>query len=134
MLDAQAPEVRLVMFDVDPDRLLPDEDLAGEPRDRMPMPAAATMHRLDLPPERLPALCAFLRAAQMLGAIAQEGAKRVAGAFWAASKTRVGEAARGMTATVQGAVRTFVERLGFAASEPARASETPPKAGAERGA
>jgi hypothetical protein len=35
---------------------------------------------------------------------------------------------------VQGAVRTLVERLGVAASEPTRASDVPPKAGAERGA
>jgi hypothetical protein len=89
---------------------------------------------LVLPERRTVRRLAVSQAAQMLGAIAQDGAKRVAGAFWAASKTRVGEAARGMTATVQGAVRTFVERLGFAASEPTRATEAPPKAGAERGA
>ena len=88
---------------------------------------------LVLPERRTVRRLAVSQAAQMLGAIAQDGAKRVAGAFWAASKTRAGEAARSMTATVQGAVRTLVERLGVAASEPVRASDVPPKAGTERG-
>ena len=89
---------------------------------------------LVLPEPRTVRRVAVSQAAQMLGAIAQDGAKRVAGAFWTASKTRAGEAARGMAVTVQGAVKTLIERLGFAASESARASDAPPKAGGEHGA
>jgi hypothetical protein len=88
---------------------------------------------LVLPEPRAVRRLAVSQAAQMLGAIAQDGAKRVAGAFWAASKTRVGEAARGMTATVRSAVTTLIERLGCAASEPSRPADAPPKTGAERG-
>jgi len=88
---------------------------------------------LVLPEPRAVRRLAVSQAAQMLGAIAQDGAKRVAGAFWAASKTRVGEAARGMAVTVQEAVKAFLERLGVAASEPARPTDAPPRTGAERG-
>jgi hypothetical protein len=38
-----------------------------------------------------------------------------------------------MAVTVQEAVKAFLERLGFAASEPARPTDAPPRTGAERG-
>jgi hypothetical protein len=38
-----------------------------------------------------------------------------------------------MTATVQEAVKAFLERLGFAAGEPSRPADAPPRTGAERG-
>jgi len=88
---------------------------------------------LVLPEPRAVRRLAVSQAGQMLGAIAQDGAKRLAGALWAASKTRVGDAARGMTATAQEAVRVLVERLGVVRNRPARASDTPPIAGADHG-
>jgi hypothetical protein len=38
-----------------------------------------------------------------------------------------------MTATAQDAVKAFLERLRFAAGEPSRPADAPPRTGAERG-
>ncbi len=61
----------VVAFAVDTDQLECDEDLAGEPRDRMTVPENAARGRLDITQDRFEGLCALLRAAQMQGAMQQ---------------------------------------------------------------
>ena len=68
-VDGSAPVV--VAFAVDADRLECREDLAGEPRDRMTVPANAVRRGLDVTQDRFDGLCALLRAAQMQGAMQQ---------------------------------------------------------------
>ena len=65
---------------------------------------------LVLPERRAVRRLAVSQAAQMLGTIARDGAKRVGGAFWTASKARVSDAARGFAESVKHAARTFVPR------------------------
>jgi acyl-CoA dehydrogenase len=61
----------LTVLAVAPDRLVMGEDLAGEPRDRMALPAETTTHPLAVSGDRVAGLCALLRAAQMAGAMEQ---------------------------------------------------------------
>lgn len=69
LVDTRGPTPSLVVFDVDADKLDRGEDLAGEPRDRMELPATAIVRPLDLTRDRIAGLCALLRAAQMQGAM-----------------------------------------------------------------
>jgi hypothetical protein len=64
---------------------------------------------------------AAAQAAQMLGAIARDGARRVATAFWNATATRAGEAARGFRDSVKQGVKMMVQRR----STPADAPDAP---------
>jgi acyl-CoA dehydrogenase len=69
VVDTRGTAANLVVFDVDVAALEHGEDLAGEPRDRMEVPATAHAHLLNLTQDRIAGLCALLRAAQMLGAM-----------------------------------------------------------------
>jgi hypothetical protein len=80
---------------------------------------------LVLPERRALRRLAVSQAGQMLGAIAREGAKRVAGAFWTASKTRAGDAASGFAEAVAQAVKASAQRLGFMTSRPVEAPDGP---------
>jgi hypothetical protein len=73
---------------------------------------------LVLPERRTLRRAAVAQAAQMLGAIARDGAKRVAGAFWTASKSRASDTARGFAESVRRSVRTFVPRRSPMTSDP----------------
>ena len=88
---------------------------------------------LVLPERRVLRRSAVSQAAQMLGAIARDGARRVVGAFLAASKARAGDAARGFSDSVKQGIRTLVHWLGFPTSDPAEALEVR-EAGSNRGA
>ena len=78
---------------------------------------------LVLPERRAVRRLAVSQAAQMLGTIARDGAKRVAAAFWTASKTRAGDAASGFTDSVTQAVKVLAQRLGFTATGPIEAPD-----------
>jgi hypothetical protein len=80
---------------------------------------------LILPERRALRRAAVSQAAQMLGAIAGEGAKRVVGAFLTASKARVGDAARGFGESVKQAVQAIAQRLGVSLSEAVEVAELP---------
>jgi Domain of unknown function (DUF697) len=80
---------------------------------------------LVLPERRALRRAAVSQAAQMLGAIAGDGAKRVVGAFLTASKSRVGDAARGFGESVKQAVRAVVQWLGFSLGEAGEVAEFP---------
>jgi hypothetical protein len=67
----------------------------------------------------------------MLGTIARDGARRVGGAFWAASKTRMGDAARGFDESVKQAVRALAQWLGFSPGEAAETPELPSETGSD---
>jgi Domain of unknown function (DUF697) len=74
---------------------------------------------LVLPEKRALRRLAVTQAAQMLGAIARDGAKRVGNAFWEASKSRAGDAARGLGESIMQAVSSLAGRLGRVAHDPA---------------
>jgi len=78
---------------------------------------------LVLPERRALRRSAVSHAAQMLGTIARDGARRVARAFLTASKARAGDAARGFSDSVKQGVRTLFHWLGFPTSEPSEALE-----------
>ena len=80
---------------------------------------------LVLPERRVLRRSAVSQAAQMLGAIARDGARRVVGAFLTASKTRAGDAARGFGESVKQAVRTLAQWLGFSLGEAVEVAELP---------
>jgi hypothetical protein len=84
---------------------------------------------LVLPERRALRRLAVSEAAQMLGTIARAGARRVAGAFWAASKARMGDAARGFGESVKQAVRALAQWLGFSLGETVEVAELPPETG-----
>jgi hypothetical protein len=85
---------------------------------------------LVLPERRTLRRVAVAQAAQMLGAIARDGAKRVAGVFWTASKSRASDTARGFAESVKRSVRTFVPRrnpvIGDATGHPRDVREAGP--------
>lgn len=85
---------------------------------------------LVVPERRALRRLAASQAAQMLGAIARDGAKRVAGAFWMASKARAGDAARGFGESVMQVLRALAQRLGFRSGETVEVADLPPEAGA----
>jgi hypothetical protein len=72
---------------------------------------------LVLPDKRALRRTAVAQAAQMLGAIAQDGTKRVVSAFWTASKARAAGAARGMGDSVRQAASALAAKLRLAARE-----------------
>ena len=74
---------------------------------------------LVLPERRALRRMAVAQAAQMLGSIAQDGTKRVVGAFWTASKSGVAGAARGAGEAVRQALSALAARLGYAGRGPA---------------
>ncbi len=78
---------------------------------------------LVLPERRAVRRAAASQAAQMLGAIAGEGAKRVAGAFLTASRARVSDAARGFGDSVKQGIRMLFHWLGVSTSETSEAIE-----------
>lgn len=78
---------------------------------------------LVLPERRALRRAAVSQATQMLGTIARDGARRVVGAFLAASRARAGDAARGVGDSVRQGVRTLFHWLGFSTSEPSAAIE-----------
>ncbi len=80
---------------------------------------------LVLPERRALRRLAVSQAAQMLGGIARDGAKRVAGAFWSASATRAGDAARGFGESVRQGLRAIAERLGFRTTAAVEIAEMP---------
>jgi hypothetical protein len=73
---------------------------------------------LVMPERRTVRRAAVAQAAQMLGAVARDGARRVGGAFWKASKARASDTARGFAESVKRSVRTFVPRRNPVASDP----------------
>jgi uncharacterized membrane protein YcjF (UPF0283 family) len=73
---------------------------------------------LVLPEARTLRRMAAAQAARMLGSIAHEGAKRVANAFWAASKSQTGDAARAVAESAKQAMSALIEKLRFAGREP----------------
>ncbi len=79
---------------------------------------------LVLPERRAVRRAAVSQAAQMLGAIAGEGAKRVAGAFLTASTARVSDAARGFGDSMKQRIRTLLHRLGLLTGETSEAVDT----------
>jgi hypothetical protein len=72
---------------------------------------------LVLPDKRALRRTAVAQAAQMLGAIAQDGTKRVVSAFWTASKARAAGTARGMGDSVRQAASALAAKLRLAARE-----------------
>ena len=72
---------------------------------------------LVLPDKRALRRMAVAQAAQMFGAIAQDGTKRVVSAFWTASKARAAGAARGMGDSVRQAASTLAAKLGLGVRE-----------------
>ena len=78
---------------------------------------------LVLPERRAVRRAAVSQAAQMLGTIARDGAKRVVGAFLAASKARAGDAVRGFGDSVKQGIRALCHWLGFSTDEPSDAIE-----------
>lgn len=80
---------------------------------------------LVLPERRALRRLAVSQAAQMLGTIVRDGARRVGGAFWATAKARMGDAARGFGESVKQVVRAFAQRLGFSLGEPVEVAELP---------
>ena len=84
---------------------------------------------LVLPERRALRRLAVSQAAQMLGTIARDGARRVGGAFWAAAKARVGDAARGFGDSVKQAVRALAQWLGFSLGDAAEVADLPSKTG-----
>lgn len=70
---------------------------------------------LVVPDRRALRRSAISQAAQMLGLIAMEGAKRVATAFLTASRARTNEAARGVGRSVRRAATAMAERFRFPA-------------------
>jgi hypothetical protein len=86
---------------------------------------------LVLPERRALRRLAVSQAAQMLGTIARDGARRVGGAFWAASKTRVGDAARGFGESVKQALRALAQWLGFSLGEAVEVAKLPSETGSD---
>ena len=82
---------------------------------------------LVLPEPRALRRLAVSQAAQMLGGIARDGAKRVAGAFWSASTTRAGDAARGVGESLLQGLRALAEWLGFRTTGAVGNTEMPMK-------
>lgn len=80
---------------------------------------------LVLPERRALRRLAVSQAAQMLGTIVRDGARRVGGAFWATAKARMGDAARGFGESVKQAVRAIAQWLGFSLGEAVEAVELP---------
>jgi len=80
---------------------------------------------LVLPERRALRRLAVSQAAQMLGTIVRDGARRVGGAFWATAKARMGDAARGFGESGKQAVRAVAQRLGFSLGEAGEAAELP---------
>jgi hypothetical protein len=88
---------------------------------------------LILPERRALRRLAVSQAAQMLGAIARDGARRVGGAFWAASKVRAGDAARGFGESVKQAVRALAQWLGFRPGDAVEVAKLPSETGSDGG-
>jgi len=86
---------------------------------------------LVLPEPRALRRLAVSQAAQMLGTIARDGARRVGGAFWAAAKGRMGDAARGFGDSVKLAVRALAQWLGFSLGEAVEVAELPSETGSD---
>ena len=86
---------------------------------------------LVLPERRALRRLAVSQAAQMLATIARDGAKRVGGAFWSASKARMGDAARGFGESVRQAVRALAQWVGSSASETVEVAELPSETGSD---
>jgi hypothetical protein len=80
---------------------------------------------LVVPEPRALRRAAATEAAGMLAGITRTGAKRVAQAFWNASKTKAADTARGFGDSVKGAMRSLAERLGITDSEPPMSAEEP---------
>lgn len=80
---------------------------------------------LVLPERRALRRLAVSQAAQMLGTIVRDGARRVGGAFWATAKARMGDAARGFGESVKQVVRALAQRLGFSLGEAVEVAELP---------
>jgi hypothetical protein len=76
---------------------------------------------VTLPETRTLRRMAAAQAAQMLGTIARDGARRVATAFWNATATRASEAARGFRDSVTQGVKMMVQRR----STPEKAPDAP---------
>lgn len=86
---------------------------------------------LVLPERRVLRRLAVSQAAQMLATIARGGAKRVGGAFWSASKTRMGDAARGFGESVRQAVGALAQWVGFSVGETVEVAELPSETGSD---
>ncbi|MBS1117466.1 MAG: hypothetical protein H6Q87_1850, partial [candidate division NC10 bacterium] len=86
---------------------------------------------LVLPERRALRRLAVSQAAQMLATIARDGAKRVGGAFWSASKARMGDAARGFGESVRQAVRALAQWVGSSAGEAVEVAELPSETGSD---
>lgn len=72
---------------------------------------------LVLPEPRVLRRAAATEAAGMLAGITRAGAKRVAQAFWNASRTKAHDTVRGFGDSVKETMRSLAERLGFAATD-----------------
>ncbi len=80
---------------------------------------------LVVPEPRALRRAAAAEAAGMLAAITRDGAKRVAQAFWDASRTKAADTVRGFGDSVKETVRSLAERLGFVGTESPGAAGRP---------
>jgi hypothetical protein len=80
---------------------------------------------LVVPERRALRRAAASEAAGMLAGITRDGARRVAQAFWNASRTKAADTVRGFGDSVKESMRVLVERLGFAGSSSPGATEHP---------
>jgi hypothetical protein len=88
---------------------------------------------LVLPERRTVRRLAVAQAAQMLGTIARDGARRVGGAFWAAAKSRVGDAARGVGDSAMQTARALAQWLGVSPGDAVEAAELSSETGSDGG-
>jgi len=89
---------------------------------------------LVLPEPRALRRAAATEAAGMLAGITRAGAKRVAQAFWNASKTKASDTARGFGDSVKETMRSLAERLGFAGTDTPDPTPSPEPPGQPGGA
>lgn len=89
---------------------------------------------LVLPDTRALRRAAATEAAGMLAAITRDGARRVAHAFWMASKSKASETARGFGDSVKETMRSLAERLGFAGTDTPDPTPSPEPPGQPGGA
>jgi len=80
---------------------------------------------LVVPDPRALRRAAAAEAAGMLAAITRDGAKRVAQAFWDASRAKAADTVRGFGDSVKETVRSLAERLGFVGPESPGAAGRP---------
>jgi len=89
---------------------------------------------LVLPEARALRRAAASEAAGMLAGITRAGAKRVAQAFWNASRTKAHDTVRGFGDSVKETMRSLAERLGFAGTDTPDSTPSPEPPGQPGGA